>query len=185
MPAYNQPYSQHQGQVAHLNPSSMATFVEDDYQSPNKMYEDDHSSTANLALAAAPFAQQGPERPGTALPNPYGSSGTNGTYVADPHDVYQGRAIPSGDYMRRSPQPQTEYVRYQAQNGSMGVGYGTDIQEYPNPILNAQSSHSQSFSSVYPQTHSPEDTCAYDYDGQGYAEQGYHHDGGGYVAHAM
>jgi len=152
----------------------------DDY---HLMYDDDQGSTAHLALGAAPFAQQGPERPGTALPNPYGSSGMNGSYIADPHDVYQGMAIPSGDYTRRSPQPQSEYAHYQPQNVGMG-GYGVDMQEYSNPIPNTQLSHSQSFR--HPQTHPPEDPYgAYDYEGQGHAEQGYHGGGGGYEAHAL
>jgi hypothetical protein len=202
MPAYNQPYSQSQGQQGSYYTQSTATFVEDDHQHPNATYDDDQGSTAHLALSAAPFAQQGPERPGTTqpnLPNPYGSSGMNGSYVADPHDVYQGRAIPSGDFTRRSPQPQGEYTHYQPQNGGMGGGHAADMQEYQYPISNAQPSHlqpshpqpshPQSFG-AHPQTHQhqPEDPYGgYDYEGQRYTEQGYHGGGGGggYTSHAL
>jgi len=191
MPAYNQPYSQHQGQQGAYYNQSITTFVEDDRQHPNMMYDDDQGSTAHLAVAAAPFAQESPERPGSAMPNPYGSSGMNGSYVADPHDVYQGRAMPNGDFTRRSPQPQGEYDHYQTQNGGMGGGgYGADMQDYSNPISNTQLSHSQSFGVVHPQTHTPEDSYgAYDYEGQGHVEQGHHghggNGGGGYASHAL
>jgi len=184
MPAYNQAYSQHQGQQgAHYN-QSMTTFVADEPQHPNAMYDDDQASTTHLALSAAPFAQQ-PERTGSALQNPYGSSGMNGSYVADPHDVYQGRAIPGGDFTRRSPLPQSEYA-HQAHSGmGGGRGYGADVQDYPNPT-HPQLPHSQ-FGAVHSQTLTPEDNySAYDYEGQGHTEQGYHgHGGGGYVSHAL
>jgi len=178
MPAYNQSYSQHQGQGAYYNQSS-TTFVGDEHQHPNMTYEDDQGSTANFAMAAAPFAQQ-PERPGSAGPGPYGSSGMNGSYVADPHDVYQGRAIPNSDYTRRSPQPQNEYAQYQVHSGMGGGGYGADAQDYSNPTRNPQLPHSHS------QAYSQEDSYnTYDYEGRGY-EQGYHgHGGGGYVPHAL
>lgn len=189
MPAYNQPYSQTQGQQGLYYNQSIATFVEDDHQHPNMIYDDDQTSTAHLALSAAPYGQQGPDRPGSALPNPYGSSGMNGNYVADPHDVYQGRAIPSGDFTRRSPQSQGDYAHHQAQNGGMGGGrYGVDMQEYPSPTSNVELPHSQSFGAVHSQAHMPEDRYgAYDYEGQAHVEQGYHGHGGGggYGSHAM
>lgn len=180
MPAYNQSYPQNQGQQgAYYNQS---TFAGDEHQHANMIYDDDQGSTAHLAPSAAPFAQQ-PERTGSALSNPYGSSGMNGNYVADPHDVYQGRAIPNSDFARRSPQPQGEYAYPQTHSGVGGSGYGVDVQDYPNQTTNAPLPHSQPYGAVYPQTHPPEDNYgAYEYEGQGHAEQGYH---GGYVSHAL
>ena len=199
MPAYNQPYAQPQGQKGAYYNQSITTFVEDDHQHPNT-YDDDQGSTAHLALSAAPFGQQGSDRPGSVLPNPYssyGSSGMNGSYVADPHDVYQGRAMPNGDFSRRSPQPQAEYP-HQAQNGGMaGGGFGVDMQDYPSPTSDYSTStsagrlpQSQSFGALHAQSHGTDDgRGAYDYEGQGYAEQGYNgrggNSGGGYVSHAM
>jgi len=200
MPAYSQQYAQPQGQQGAYYNQSMATFVEDDYQHPNMVYDDDQGSTAHLALSAAPFGQHGPDRPVSALPNPYnsyGSSGMNGSYVADPHDVYQGRAMPNGDFSRRSPQPQGEYPQHQAQNGGMaGGGYGIDMQDYPSPTSNystptsaGQLPQTQSFGALHVQSHRPDgDHGAYDYEGQGHIEQGYNGQGGGgggYVSHAM
>jgi len=183
MPAYNQAYSQHQGQQTPYYNQSITTFVGDEPQH-NMIYDDDQASTAHLAVSGAPFAQQ-PERTGSALQNPYGNSGMNGNYVADPHDVYQGRAIPGGDFTRRSPQPQSEYA-YQAHGG--GGGYGSEAQDYPNPNHHpAPLPHSQ-FGAVHPQTYTQDNNYnAYDYEGQGHAEQGYHGhgDGGGYVSHAL
>lgn len=203
MPAYsqNQPYG-HQGYYNQSN----ATVVEDDYQG-HHMYEDDHGSTAHLAVSAAPFAQSAPPRErGSELPNPYGSSGMNGSYVADPHDVYQGRAIPSGDFTRRSPQPQGDYAHHQG--GGIQEGAYGDAQDYPSPTSvyppQAQSfgaAHAQMHDDPYAQRHDPNaydhnaydhhaqyDQNAYDYDGQQHAEQGYHGQhggGGGYQSHAM
>jgi hypothetical protein len=185
MPAYNQPYSQHQGQQGAYYNQSSTTFAGDEHQHPNMMYDDDQGSTAHLAMTAAPFAQQ-PERTGSALSNPYGSSGMNGTYVADPHDVYQGRAIPGADYTRRSPQPPGEYAHPQAYSGMGGGGYGADTQDYLNSASNAQLPHSQSSGAVHPQMQQQDDSYgAYDYEGQGHAEQGYHGHSGGYPSHAL
>lgn len=184
MPAYNQAYSQHPGQPGQQGSyysQSTTTFVGDEHQKPHMMFDDDQGSTANLAMSAAPFAQ--PERTGSVPPGPYGSSGMNGSYVADPHDVYQGRAIPNSDYTRRSPQPQGDYVHHQMHMG--GGGYGADVQGYPNPIHAPQIP-------LRSQTYSQENNYnAYDYEGQGHAEQGYHHGygpndgGGGYGPHAL
>jgi len=186
MPAYNQAYQQHQGQGAYYN--STNTFVEDDYPPPNMTYDDDHGSTAHLALSAAPFAQPVSERPGSGPQNYYGSSGVNGSYVADPHDVYQGRTVPNADYARRSPQPQTQ-SDYPYQMSGMAGGYGEA--HYASPTSYVPSPHSQYFNGAG--THSREESYGYDYNGQGQVEQVHHsgrgvgRDGGGtgYAPHAM
>lgn len=124
MPAYN-PYSTHQppGSYAQFNPSA-ATLGQDEYTYPQPMYEEDNESTAHLAMAAAPFAQAPIDRPGSALPNPH-SSTLSSNY--DPHDVYQGRAIPSGQVPRRTP-PSSALAR-----PSSGLAYD-DVQDYPSPV---------------------------------------------------
>jgi hypothetical protein len=99
MPAYSDVYG-------HYPNPSQATFSEHHHQPP---YDDEYESTANLNAAAAPFGQQPVQRP--PLPNPY---------LADPHDVYQGRA----DYGRRSPAPQDEYSYYQQGQQHRGHGRG-------------------------------------------------------------
>lgn len=208
MPAYNQPYPAQGGYY----PSS-TTFVEDEHHLQNNMiYDDDQGSTANLALAAAPFAQTGPERMGSPLANPYGAQATNGSYIADPHDVYQGRAIPNTEYARRSPQPPAnEYMHSQLPYGEM--------QDYPSPTSGGPPAHQQQ---QYGSMHAPQQQQAhaiayggemqsyphpsdayqqpphtqdvyyanqYQHDGQGHAEQGYYAQGdngdAGYAPHAM
>jgi len=119
MPAYN-PYSTHQAPDAYFNPSQTTFQQQDEYQAP---YEDE--SSMHLTSGAAPFshAQYPIDRPGSATPNPYygsenyqqqgappfshsqypidrpGSAAPNpyhnGNGSYDPHDVYQGRAVPS------------------------------------------------------------------------------------------
>lgn len=189
MPAYNQSYSQHQGQGQYYT-SSTNTYVEDDYQPPHTLaYDDDHGSTTHLAMSAAPFAQHGPERAGLASQNRYGSSGMNGSYVADPHDVYQGRAMPNAEYTRRSPQPQGDYSHQGS--GAAGGGYG-DPQLYTSPMSYAPPSHPQQYNNGDPHTRQ-ESYTEYDYNSQGHAERGYHNGpgvgrdngGAGYALHAM
>lgn len=147
MPAYN-PYSTHQpaGSYAQFS-SSQATFQDDSpyYQSQN-MYEEDNESTAHLPMAAAPFGQQRPspiDRPGSAgLPNPYGNEpGSGGSY--DPHDVYQGRAVPSPDNSRRpSPLGSSGLSR-----PASGLAYDDDGQEYlPQPAYGTQGMHHSGYS---------------------------------------
>jgi hypothetical protein len=81
MPAYNQPYSHHQAQGGYANYNHSQQNVYED----NQFYEQETSSTAHLALAAAPFAQSNDHHAS------YG-------YAADPHDVYYGgqRQQPTG-----------------------------------------------------------------------------------------
>jgi len=192
MPAYNQTYSQHQSQGPYHN-SSMNTFVEDEYQPPpNMTYDDDQGSTAHLAMSAAPFSQHSSERHRPGSQNHYGSSGMNGSYVADPHDVYQGRAIPNADYARRSPQPQPQGdYSYQGSGAPGGGGYG-DAQLYASPTSYMPPSHSQYYNGA--DTHTPaENYNPYDYNRQGQAEQGHHSGrgaggdsgGAGYAPYAM
>ncbi|KAF8211226.1 hypothetical protein K438DRAFT_1568102 [Mycena galopus ATCC 62051] len=105
MPGYN-PYSAHQAPDAYatFNPSQ-ATFQqhEDPYQ-PG--YDDE--STAHLTSGAAPFSQHRyaspapPNRYASPAPNPYLQQ-QQGSY--DPHDVYQGRAVPSPRPQQRTPPP--------------------------------------------------------------------------------
>lgn len=194
MPAYGQ--NQLHGLQGYYNQSN-ATIIEDEYQGHRHMYEDDNGSTAHLAVAAAPFAQPGPPHDrGSTQPNPYGSSGMNGGYVADPYDVYQGRAILGGDFTRRSPQPQGEHVHHQG-----GAREGTYTQDYPNPTsvyppqpqtLGAARAQMHDDPNTYNHNvydqHGQYDQDAYHYDGQQYAEQGYHEQHGGrgeYQSHAM
>jgi len=114
----------------------------------------------------------------------------NGSYVADPHDVYQGRAIPNADYTRRSPQPQGDYS-YQG-GGAAGGGYGDTHQLYTSPASYAPPSHSQYYNSADPHTRQ-ENYNGYDYNAQGQAERGHHSGpgvgrdsgGAGYAPHAM
>ncbi|KAI9466817.1 hypothetical protein BJY52DRAFT_1161965 [Lactarius psammicola] len=77
MPAYNAPYSyaQDPNSYARYNPSG--TTLQDE----NHHYDDDHGSTAHLALAADSHSQH------------YESQG----YVADPYDVYTGY-VAGGQY---------------------------------------------------------------------------------------
>lgn len=91
MPAYN-PYSNNQtpGSYPHFQ-ASAASFAHEDpsyHHQPYQMYEEDNESTAHLAPAAAPFAQQSPVDRSRSAGIPYGHPGPIGY---DPHDVYQGR----------------------------------------------------------------------------------------------
>ncbi|KAJ7068163.1 hypothetical protein C8F01DRAFT_978480 [Mycena amicta] len=120
MPAYN-PYSAHQPPDAYatFNPSQ-PSFQGAEYAVP---YEDE--SNVHLTSGAAPFAHQYPERPGSANPHhgdnfnapPFfqpqypidrpGSAAPYPTGNYDPHDVYQGRAVPSPRPQQRpSPAPE-------------------------------------------------------------------------------
>ncbi|KAF7983886.1 hypothetical protein HWV62_18238 [Athelia sp. TMB] len=191
MPAYNQPYH---GQGGYNNPS--ATTFGDEHQHNYGLYDDDQGSTANLALAAAPFAQAGPERTGSAIANPYSSQTANASYIANPHDVYQGNT----DYTRYSPQPPADGYHSQAAYDHM--------QDYPSPDSGGPpphpqygSMHQQSYDAYggahdYPadsyQPQHPQDgyhANSYNYDAQGHVEQGYHGQAQGedigYTPHAM
>ncbi|KIJ70203.1 hypothetical protein HYDPIDRAFT_104879 [Hydnomerulius pinastri MD-312] len=84
MPTYNTGYShQAPGAYAQYNPS-MATF---DEEPPHHVYDDDYSSSVNLPATAAPISYQ--------QTGPYDAYGHPGNYVADAHEVYQGRATPA------------------------------------------------------------------------------------------
>ena len=82
MPAYN-PYPNHQAPpYAQYNPSSATLSYDGAAYPPPHKYDDDNESTANLAAAAAPFAQDPIDRHGS----PY-SPPQVGNY-----DAYQGHA---------------------------------------------------------------------------------------------
>ncbi|KAF9226446.1 hypothetical protein BS17DRAFT_775638 [Gyrodon lividus] len=108
MPAYNTGYShQAPGAYAQYNPS-MATFDQEPPQ--HHVYDDDYGSSVNLPATAAPisYQQAGPY-------DAYGHPGMTGNYVADAHDVYQGRATPA----IRPPSDGTPRVAH-------------DVQDYPS-----------------------------------------------------
>ena len=114
MPAYN-PYHNHQAPpYAQYTPSSATLSYDGAAYPPPHRYDDDNESTANLAVAAAPFAQDPIDRRGS----PYGPPQV-GIY-----DVHQGRtgSAPPQQHRRSPPtsvgQPQ----------GCMAYG---DVPEYP------------------------------------------------------
>ncbi|KZP12143.1 hypothetical protein FIBSPDRAFT_836693 [Athelia psychrophila] len=169
MPAYNQPYEGH-------NPNPSATTFGDEYQQPY-LYDDDQGSTAHLALAAAPFAQAGPERTGSGMANPYGSQ-ANANYIVDPHDAYQGNDYPNHaqDYPAHAqdypsptsggPQPQQGVPQQQQQYSSMHQqSYEAYGSAYDHPNADPQYQHQQPQEGYY----------ANSYNAQGHPEQGYHH----------
>jgi hypothetical protein len=106
MPAYNQPYSTHQppGAYAYYN-SSQATLGQDDPNMQQPAYDDDIDNLSYLP-ASVPYSYQQQQQPydhEPPLTNPYGGVDMNDNYVADPHDVYQGRAVPNSATRRISP----------------------------------------------------------------------------------
>jgi hypothetical protein len=105
MPAYNQPYSTHQppGAYAYYNPSQ-ATLGQDDPSMQQPVYDDDIDNLSYLP-ASVPYMQQQQQTfdDEPPLTNPYGGVDANDNYVADPHDVYQGRAVPNDSTRRTSP----------------------------------------------------------------------------------
>jgi len=199
MPAYNQqPYEGH-------NQYPSATTFGEDYQQPYA-YDDDQGSTANLAMAAAPFAQAGHERNASGMANPYSPQAMNASYIADPHDAYQGNV----DYSRRSPHPPTNGYTHQPAYDNSHQDYPSQAQDYSNASSqNYQQQygdmHEQSYGTYgnaydYPnadprhqQHQQPQDgyyANSYNYAAQGHVEQGYHQEethGGdvGYAPHAM
>lgn len=161
MPAYNQPYShvQDPSGYAHYNPSQ-ATLGQDDYYHNNQMYDDDTESTLHLAAAAAPIGHAS-QRPGSALANPHSA------YHADPHDIYQGRAVPTGE-MRRPPLNSSQAVR-----PSSGLAYDDDAQDYPSPMSSGPPQ--RSFGQVANTPLQPEDYSHYPPTPQGYQAQQLRH----------
>lgn len=93
MPVYNHNYG-------HYTNSSQGTFSTEDVQ-PHPMYTEEYDSTAHLAVTAAPYGQIPPQRLGTTPPPGAIMQQQGGNYLANPHDVYQGRA----EVGRRSPGP--------------------------------------------------------------------------------
>jgi len=120
MPAYNQPYSTHQtpGDYGSYNPS-LATLGQDDPYQQRPAYDEEADNMAYIPTV--PYTPQPYERktPSPTQYSQYGNSPTN--YVADPHDVYRGRAMPN-EMTRRSPLPY-----------SSGLAYN-DGQEYPSAV---------------------------------------------------
>lgn len=89
MPTYNAGYS-HQTAGTFKQYTSHA----ESYEPQHQAYEEEYGSTTHLqegATLAYRTNDQGPY-------DPYGSSGVPGQYVADAHDVYQGRANPGARY---------------------------------------------------------------------------------------
>lgn len=181
MPAYNQPYSAHQppGAYAHFNPSQ-ASFPADDAYYQQHIYDEDNDSTMHLPAAAAPFAQQS-ERPASALPNPYGSLSTTNSYLADPHDVYQGKAVYNGEMARRSPQPPSG----SGQRPSSGLAYEDSSSDHsgPAPVGPPQQSSPYGGYSGYPtsqRTHGQQQ-----WHGGGGRGRSYDEESNGGYSHAM
>jgi hypothetical protein len=128
MPGYN-PYPSDYPQYG----ASHATFGSEDKYHYHGGYDDDNCSTANLALGAAPIAQQsiasGIDRTGSPMVHPHAGY--------DPREVYEGRihtpandpyrgGTPAPQYRQRTPAPEQQGYDdgyYQGQGG----------QTWPNP----------------------------------------------------
>jgi hypothetical protein len=123
MPAYNQPYSNVQDYhgYAHYNPSQF-TLGQEDYQYNNQMYDDDNESTLNLTGAAAPIGRL-PSHSDSDIAIPHYTN-TN-AYHANPHDVYEGRAVLASESRRSNEKP--------SRPPSVGLAYDDDAQDYPSP----------------------------------------------------
>lgn len=101
MPAYSAGYShQAAGTFNQYNPSA------GNFEPQHQGYADEYGSAVHLPEGANLMAYQATEY------DPYGSSGVAGHYVADPHDVYQGRVSPGAPYH--------------------GANVAYDVQDYPS-----------------------------------------------------
>lgn len=106
MPAYNAGYShQSAGTFNQYTPST------ESYEPQHQAYEEEYSSTVHLQEGATLAYRTNDQRPYDS----YVSSGAAGQYVADPHDVYQGRANPGA------------HLPY---NGASGQAY--NVEDYPS-----------------------------------------------------
>ena len=103
---HNQPYSHHQDPNAYARYNASIPHLQD--EAP---YHDDYGSTANLASAAAPPAQQSD----VTLHNPYDVD-----YVADLYDIYSGNA---GGQYRAQHDPHTQYYHSQQSPETLGLSY--------------------------------------------------------------
>jgi len=102
MPTYNNGYShQAAGMFNQYDPSTA------NFEPQHQAYADGYGSAVHLPENTDLMAYQATEY------DPYGSSGVAGHYVADAHDVYQGRASPGAPY-----------------HGASGQAY--DVQDYPS-----------------------------------------------------
>jgi hypothetical protein len=117
MPAYNQPYSTHQppGAYAYFNPSQITLGPDDPYQQPP--YESDADSTTYLP-ATAPMSRQRSISPTSHAIAP--------SYVADPHEVYQGRA-------RTLETPRRLSAYSDPRPSSFGLAYDDILDDYESP----------------------------------------------------
>lgn len=106
MPAYNAGYS-HQTAGAYNQYAQSAGSYEPQHQA----YEEEYGSTVHLQEGAT-LAYHTNDQGGY---DAYGSSGAPGQYVADAHDVYQGRANPGA---------------HSGYDGASGLAY--DVQDYPS-----------------------------------------------------
>jgi len=122
MPAYQQPYSTHQepGAYAYFNRSQVTLDQQETYP-PQPVYESDVESAMYMPATGTAYSQQPPY--GSAPP--YANS-VAPSYVADPHDVYQGRAR-TAETARRS--PPASFLR----PPSVGLAYDDIVSEYTNP----------------------------------------------------
>jgi hypothetical protein len=117
MPAYNQPYSTHQppGAYAYFNPSQITLGQDDPYQQPP--YESDADSTMYLPVTA-PMPQHRSISPSSHAAAP--------SYVADPHEVYQGRT-------RTIETPQRLSAHSNPRPSSFGLAYDDILDDYDSP----------------------------------------------------
>lgn len=106
MPAYNAGYS-HQTAGAYNQYAQSAGSYEPQHQA----YEEEYGNTVHLQEGAT-LAYHTNDQGGY---DAYGSSGAPGQYVADAHDVYQGRANPGA---------------HSGYDGASGLAY--DVQDYPS-----------------------------------------------------
>lgn len=106
MPAYNAGYS-HQT----AGPYNQYAASAGSYEPHHQAYEEEYGSTVHLQEGATLAYHTNDQGAYDA----YGSSGAPGQYVADAHDVYQGRANPGA---------------HSGYDGASGLAY--DVQDYPS-----------------------------------------------------
>jgi hypothetical protein len=130
MPAYKQPYSiqQEPGAYAYFNPSQVTLGQEEPY-TPQPIYDNDAGNAMYLPAAGAAYGQQ----PYGSAP-PYASS-IAPSYVADPHDVYQGRARAT-ETARRSPPVSS------LRPASVGLAYDDIVADYADSVYEGQANQS-------------------------------------------
>jgi hypothetical protein len=166
MPAYNQPYSNHQVPGGYLHYNASVPAVYDDHQP----YDDETGSTAHLAFGAAPIAHG---QDGHSSVNSYGP-------VADLHNVYYG------EQHQTHTGYDTESQRHNPSQSNEHYDHDRTATRTPAPLYEAYPNQPQ----ADPYANNPYDT--YDQPRHDpYGQQQYHHGGNsgsenhGYTGHAF